>query len=68
MINLLQLNHIINNKGLKKKFLAEQLGISQNCIHSKLTGENEFKLSEVSNLSKILHLTKKQRNEIFFGD
>lgn len=35
-----------SRKGIKKKQIAEQLGISERAFSSKMTGKNDFWLSE----------------------
>lgn len=40
--------------GTTKDELARDLGMTRQTLHSKLTGETEFKLSEAVQLSKIL--------------
>lgn len=67
MIDLELLNETINNSGLKRKYLAEQINLSRYGFSKKLSGENEFKLSEVTTLSELLNLSPEKRDSIFFS-
>ena len=67
MTDVKELNRIIEQSGLRKRFLAEKLGISHQAFYNKLNGISEFKLAEVSIMCNILNIGKKQREEIFFA-
>lgn len=67
MINLELLEKEIRDSGLKLNYLAEKMDLSYYGLSKKLKGVNEFKLSEVQKLSKLLKLNQKTRNIIFFN-
>lgn len=67
MVNLELLEKEIKESGLKLNYLADKLDISYYGLSKKLKGLNEFKLSEVQKLSKLLKLNQKTRNTIFFN-
>lgn len=67
MINLDLLKREIKDSGLKQSYIAEQLGLSSYGLSKKLKGNNEFKLSEITRLSKLLKFTVSKRNKVFFG-
>ena len=56
----------VTSRGLKYVFLAEKLGISRAALWMKINNETEFKVSEVTVLSNIMGLTRKEVDEIFF--
>ena len=56
----------VTSRGLKYRFLAEKLGISRAALWMKINNETEFKVSEVTVLSNIMGLTRKEVDEIFF--
>ena len=58
----------IEVSGCSKSEIAEALGITRQGLYNKLSGENEFKSSEIRRLSEILHLTPAERDLIFFAD
>lgn len=43
MVNYEKLNAAVKNSGLKKSFIAENLGLTPYGLAKKLTGETEFK-------------------------
>ena len=57
----------VTSRGLKYGFLAEKLGISRAALWMKINNETEFKVSEVTVLSNIMRLTRKEMDEIFFA-
>ncbi len=69
------LKSIIKEKGIKYRFIAEELGISRQSLSNKITNkirngkESEFTVSEVYKLCKILEITDPQEiNDIFFAE
>lgn len=68
MANLNKLNDLIECKGVKKTWLAEQLGITPQTLIYKLYGASDFKLQEVNTLCKILNIDEKETKQIFFNN
>ena len=66
MPNLEKLNKAIDDKGVKRRFIAGKMGINEATLSKKLSGKNEFTVSEADALSSIIQLSVKERNEIFF--
>ncbi len=62
-----KLNDAILESGIKITAIASKLGISREGFYKKLNNETEFKASEISAMQKILGLTNKKRDEIFFA-
>lgn len=63
------LNEIISKSGLKKQFIAEQLGISRYSLMQKINNIVEFKISEVDKLCVILKITSlREKDKIFFAN
>lgn len=58
----------IERSGIKQYKLAEALGLSRTGFALKVSGENDFKMGEISALSKVLNLNAQERDEIFFAD
>lgn len=63
-----RLKTVIEKSGLKISFIAEQLGISRAGLFKKLNNDNEFKVSEVYKMQKILGMSDKDRDSIFFAN
>lgn len=60
------LKKIIREKGLKVLWVAKQLGLSREGLYKKLSGEREFKASEIYKLGVILSLSAQEVQDIFF--
>lgn len=58
----------IETSGHSKSEIAEMLGITRQGLYNKLSGESEFKSSEIKILSMLLSLTLEERDHIFFAD
>ncbi len=56
----------IEASGRSKSEIAEVLGITRQGLYNKLSGESEFKSSEIKVLSLLLSLTPEERDTIFF--
>lgn len=63
-LNLLEIK--INQIGIKRKKIAEDLGLSEHGFRLKRQGKNEFKAGEIAYLRKKLKLSAKEEKEIFF--
>lgn len=67
MTNTKVLRDLIESKGLKLKFIAEQLGLSAYGFQLKLDNQREFKASEIAKLCELLDIrSMKLKEEIFF--
>lgn len=62
-----QLRSLIENSGIKYKFIAETMGITPYGLQRKIDGINEFKASEIAAFCEILNLGKSERDRIFFA-
>lgn len=67
MINSKKLVEKIDESGVKRKFIAEKLGLSAYGLSKKINNENEFKVSEVEKICNILDLSSAEREDIFFA-
>lgn len=54
MINLLKLTNTIDKKGMKRTFIAKEVGMSIQTLSLKLQGQSEFKISELQKLCNLL--------------
>lgn len=64
MANTEALRSLIQERGVKQRFIAERMGVSDMRVHRLLNGSN-WKLEEVVSFCQIFNLTQKQRKEIF---
>lgn len=66
MTNSEMLSEAISESGITIIALSRKIGISREAFYKKLNNETEFKASEISALQKILNLSNKKRDDIFF--
>ena len=67
MIDTDKLLNLIKEKGLKKSFVAEKLGISRASLHKKANNITDFKGNEIKVLCDLLQMDAGQRDAIFFN-
>ena len=67
-MNLDLLRSKIEQTNTSKIAMAEALGITRQGLYNKLSGEKEFKVSEINIISQMLNLTPTERENIFFAD
>ena len=67
MTDVKALQSKITDSGLKKTFIAEQLGVSYPGYLNKETGKTEFMASEVAVMSRLLRLTDTETRKIFLS-
>lgn len=68
MLNAALLASKVEESGITITALATKCGMTRESYYNKLAGESEFKASEIHALTRALHLTKAERDAIFFGD
>lgn len=61
------LREAIDKSGMSITFISNEIGISREALYKKISNITEFKASEITKLSKILSLSNKSRDGIFFG-
>ena len=66
MTNTVLLREVIENRGLKLKFIAENLGLSAYGLQLKIDNKQEFKTSEVSALCSLLGIDSLEDKEAIF--
>ena len=68
MTNTTLLEELIAKSGLKKKFLADSLGITTTALTTKIRNIREFKASEIEILCNHLGVSSlEDRQRIFFA-
>lgn len=66
MTNTELLRHKIDSSGYKLRFIAGKIGLTYQGFLKKISGESEFKASEIQGLSALLSLSQTEREQIFF--
>lgn len=67
MTNTSLLEQYIEKSGYKKGYLAQQLGLTSYGFALKISNKNEFKASEMTKLCKLLKISAKDKEAIFFA-
>lgn len=68
MTNIKLLEERIQKSGLKKGYLAKQIGVSRGTFSALITNKKEFKTSQVETLCKILNIKDNESiKAIFFA-
>lgn len=68
MTDVKLLNDKIDESGLKRNFIADQLGITPQGFYLKTSGKNEFTASQIQKLCDLLKITaQKEIKAIFFN-
>ena len=67
MTNTVLLERYIEKSGYKKSFIAEQLGLTTYGFTLKVNNKSEFKASEMTILCKLLKISAKDKEAIFFA-
>ena len=67
MTNTSLLEEYIQKSGLKKSFIAAQLGLSAYGFALKCNNNSEFKASEMTILTKLLKISAEDKEAIFFA-
>lgn len=67
MPNLELLKKVLDESGMTMTAIAEKSGILKATLYNRLKGVGEFTASEITSLTNVLHLTKQQRDKIFFS-
>ena len=67
-MNSVLLKDIVKQSGLKKTFIAKELGVSYSSYMRKESGKSPLYADELAVLWNLLNLSKKEVDEIFFAE
>lgn len=67
MTNTALLERYIEKSGYKKSFIAAQIGLTAYGFTLKVNNKSEFKASEMTILCKLLKISAKDKEAIFFA-
>ena len=65
MTNVEKLKDKIKESGMTIKAVSEKSGILRETLYNRFNINADFKASEIDSLTRVLHLSEKERNEIF---
>lgn len=57
----------VREKGIKLQFLADKIGISRQALSNKINNHSQFNAREVGELKRLLALSQKEVDDIFFA-
>lgn len=67
MTDFVLLNEKIEKSGMTVKAIAEKSNMLRETFYNRLKGKGEFTASEIVALTETLHLSKAERETIFFS-
>ena len=67
-MDLILLNSKIDEIKIPITTIAEKMGISRQTFYLKMSGQREFKPSEIEKICDILRLTDEEKSSIFSAD
>ncbi len=67
MTNVQLLDEKIKDSGMTITAIAKKSGILRATLYNKKSGKSEFSASEITKLTEVLHLSKSEREKIFFA-
>lgn len=59
------LNEKVRDSGMTITAIANKCGVSRANLYNRLKGKGDFTASEIVGLTKVLRLTKSERDDIF---
>ncbi len=65
MPNIELLKQKIDESGMTMVAISAKSGILRETLYNRLNGKGEFLASEISSLTKVLNLTREERDKIF---
>lgn len=68
MTDIQALKDTMKESGIPMTVIAEKTGMLRETLYNRLAGKGEFRASEITALTAVLHLTRDQRDDIFFAE
>ena len=67
MVNTDKLNGLIKDAGIRKDSIASSLGITKQSLSNKINNRTEFKMGEISEIRRLLHMDYETVMSVFFA-
>ena len=67
MVDMELLKEKVYASGMTMVFIAKHSGISRETLYNRFKGTGEFTASEITALTQTLHLSREERDKIFFA-
>lgn len=68
MVDTKALKERIDESGMTIVAISSKSGMLRETLYNRLKGKSDFRLSEVMALTNILHMSKEERDKIFFAE
>ena len=68
MVKIDLLKDKIEKSGMTMTAISSKAGMLRETLYNRLNGKGDFTASEITALTKTLHLTKNERDEIFLSE
>lgn len=66
MTDVFLLRKKMEDSGMTVTFIAKKAGILRETLYNRIKGAGDFKASEIVALTKVLNLSRNERDQIFF--
>ena len=66
MVNVELLDEAIEKSGLKRKYIAQEMGLTVHTFNNKAKNRSNFKDVEIPKLCKILKITDRKKRDAIF--
>lgn len=68
MVKIEVLKSKIKDSGMTMTAISAQSGILRETLYNRLNGIGDFTASEITAMTRVLHLSRTERDEIFLSD
>lgn len=67
MVNVVELQKAINDSGISITAIAEKLDVNRGTVYNKLENPSSITVDDIEGFTKVLRLSKVDRDRIFFA-
>lgn len=67
MVDISRLKYAMDDSGMTVTAIATKSGILRATLYNRINGVGEFTASEIDSLTRVLRLTRAERDNIFFA-
>lgn len=68
MTDTVALREKIDESGMSVEAFSKKAEMLRETLYNRLNGKGEFKASEIQNITRVLNLTREERDNIFFAE
>ena len=67
MVNVVELQKVIDDSGISITAIAEKLNVNRGTVYNKLENPSSITVADIEGFTKVLRLSKVDRDRIFFA-